>query len=173
MARETEIKILDIDKEEIHKKLIEKGARYLKKVRQVNQIFDHNNRDILIRIRTEEGKAIFTTKKSISRGEFKISHELETFVSSPEIFAQQLEIMGYSLSWYLEKDRASYQYKETLVTIDEYPDIPPFVEIEGHENTIRVVVRELGYEMKDTTSMNFRDLIERYQPGKRELKFGK
>lgn len=174
MAKETEVKILNINKELIHKKLKQCGALYLNKVRQVNQIYgDGSDSDLLVRLRTEEGKTIFTTKSMISQKEFKVAHELETLVSESETFSQQLEVMGFPLSWYLEKDRTTFHYKQTVVTIDEYPEIPPFMEIEGTEEAIRDVVSDLGYEMKDTSVMNFKDLIEKYQPGIKELRFVK
>jgi adenylate cyclase class 2 len=171
MAKEIEIKIVSINKEEIHKKLIDLGAQYIGKVRQINRIFGDGSHNLLLRLRTEEGKTIFTTKISISRYEYKVAQELETPVSEPDVFAQQLEIMGFPLSWHLEKDRTTYHYKDTMVTIDEYPGIPAFIEIEGTKQAISNVVTDLGYEMKDTCTMNFKELIGKYKPGTRELTF--
>ena len=174
MTKEIEVKILNINKDAIHKKLKQCGALYLNKVRQVNKIFGSGSEQgLVVRLRTESGKTTFTTKKVIEKKDFKIAHELETSISDSETFSQQLELMGFHLSWYLEKDRTTYQYKETAVTIDEYPDIPPFIEIEGTEEAIKAVISDLGYRMKDANTMSFSDIIEKYHPGKRELKFEK
>lgn len=172
MNKEIEVKILNICEVEIHKKLMGLGAEFLGKERQINQIFGDGANGLLVRLRTVEGVTTFTTKTPISCGEFKVRRELESRIVDAETFARQLEDMGFPMTWYLEKDRAVYQYKGTIISIDKYPDIPAFLEIEGGKENIRDVVMDLGFQMKDTSAMNFEGIVKMFRPGVRELRFG-
>lgn len=171
MNEEIEVKILNICEDEIRKKLMELGAKFSGKERQNNEIFGNGVNGLLVRLRTVKGVTTFTTKTPLSSNEFKFRKELESRIVDTETFAQQLKEMGFPMTWYLEKDRVTYKYKETKIAIDKYPDIPSFLEIEGEKENIREVVMDLGFQMKDTSTMNFEEIVKMFRPGVKELRF--
>ena len=170
--KEIEIKILNICEAEIKEKLSTLGVTFAGEERQVNQIFGDGTNGLLVRLRTMGNVTTFTTKTPVESSEYKIREELESRIEDPETFINQLEMLGFQRSYYLEKNRATYIYKGTKICIDEYPDIPPLLEIEGEKEVIKEVVIALGYKMKDTCTMNCRDIIKMYRPGVKKIRFG-
>ena len=168
---ETEIKILNINEEKIRKRLKRIGAKHTFDEYQINRIYDVNCNNVLARIREIGKRSIFTTKKRINSDVYKKNEELECSISDPEIFEKQLFTLGFKRLWYLEKKRSIYQYKNAKICVDKYPGIPLFIEIEGDPLIINEVVSLLGYTMRDTCSMNYREVVDKYFPGLRELRF--
>ena len=73
----------------------------------------------------------------------------------------------------LEKKRIKFVYKNTTICLDKYPNTPLLLEVEGNSRNIKIVMSQLGYAMKDTCTFSFFDVIYKYHPGVRELKFEK
>lgn len=48
----------------------------------------------------------------------------------------------------------------TKIEIDEYPKIPPYIEIEGSEENIEKTVGLLGYTMSDTCTLTATEVIQ-------------
>ncbi len=142
---EMEVKVLDIDKNEIEKKLREIGATLVKDEFQYNLRFDTEDKMIkktknaYLRVRTVtnnitgEVNSILTFKKNISRSEIRINEETETFVSDPEAMISIIENLGFKRSKPGKKQRKSFEYEGILFEIDEWdPTIypKPYLEIE-------------------------------------------
>ncbi len=171
MGEEIEVKILHISPPEIHMRLIALGATFLGDEFQINEIFGDRLEGLLVRLRTVNGITVLTTKHPIATGPYKKRHELESLIVNRGVFVEQLEMLGFPRTWYLEKRRAIYQLGDAAIAIDEYPGIPHFAEIEGVEAQIQSVVTGLGYSMAETVVLCFQQLIEQYHPGHRELRF--
>ena len=171
MKEEVEVKILNICEDTIRKRLEELGAKFLGKERQVNQVYGGAVKGLLVRLRIVDGVTTFVTKIPVSCNEFKVRKELESRIVDPLTFAKQLEYMGFSMTWCLEKDRATFQHKNTLITIDKYPGIPAFLEIESKRENIKETVLDLGFQMKDTSIINFEEIVKMFRPGINVLRF--
>ncbi|MBI4870085.1 MAG: class IV adenylate cyclase [Candidatus Riflebacteria bacterium] len=129
---EIEVKVLDVDPDDLRRKLLELGAVLVKKGREVNQMFDFpdgglHQRGGYIRIRAFEGKSILTFKERLPTTGFKESHEHETEVRDAEATRRILEGVGLVLGRTDEKDRESYRLGEILFELDHWPTFPPYL----------------------------------------------
>lgn len=176
--KELEIKIVDIDPDEIRGKMETIGAVLVKKENQVNKIFDFDDKRLLknkgyARIRTvedilgSEHRSYMTTKKLISQERFKVMEENEVEISDSaegENIFRALGLVEYSS---IKRYRESYRYKDSLIEIDinDKAFFPvPYIEIEtGSEQELEEIVGLLGYEMKDATSKTIFQLLEDFK----------
>ncbi len=174
---EIETRIVDINVDEIRKKLKSLGAKLVKKENQVNNIFDFNDGRLLknkgyARIRIVEDSLTFkttsyiTTKRLLSQENYKIMEENETIIDNPIEGTKILKSLGLELVHSIKKYRESYQYNNTLIEIDinDKDFFPlPYIEIESKfEDEIREVVNLLGYTMSNTTSQTIYELQKQY-----------
>jgi len=173
--KELEVKILNIDIENIRKKATELNCVKVKEENQINNLFDFKTKDLLkqqgyARIRIVQDllhdsiKYYMTTKKILSQDKFKIMDENEVEISDAIEGEKIFKALGLELIQSIKKYRESYKYKNTLIEIDvnEKSFCPfPYIEIESiNEEELEEVVKKLGYTMNDTTSKNIYELIE-------------
>ncbi|HHZ01542.1 MAG TPA: class IV adenylate cyclase [Tissierellia bacterium] len=143
--KEKEVKVLDIDKEEIERKLIELGAVLIKDENQINYRFDTEDGVLkkkyngYLRIRrtennlTGEIKNTMTFKRSIKRDSLRVNEEIETDISDWESTAKIIELLGYKRKRPGYKHRRSYVYDNIVFEIDTWDDYTyskPYLEIE-------------------------------------------
>ncbi len=172
--QELETRILDVDVDEIRKKLIALNAEKAKMENQINRIYDFEDRRLLskkgyARIRTIEdminNKTVhyMTTKKMLSQEKYKVMEEHETIIESYEEGENIFKALGLSLVQTISKYRESYKYKNTLVEIDinDKSFCPfPYIEIEtAYEEELWELVKLLGYKMEDTTSKTIYEIL--------------
>jgi adenylate cyclase class 2 len=170
-----EIRIIDINVEEIRRKLLNINALKVKEENQINNIYDFSDRSLLTnkgyaRIRTVKDELTnstihyITTKKLISQEKYKIMEEHESEIKDEVAAKGIFESLGLILVQSIKKYRESYKYKNTLIEIDinEKKFCPfPYIEIEGSDETeIQEVVALLGYSLSDTTSKSIYEIIE-------------
>lgn len=172
--QEIETRIIDIDVEEIRKKLLDLGTEKVKAENQINNIFDFQDRRLLAkkgyaRIREVEdllsnsSHYYMTTKALISQEKYKIMEEHETEISNAEEGKNIFSSLGLELVQSIKKYRESYRYKNTLIEIDinDKSFCPfPYIELESsYEEEIKEIVQLLGYSMEDTTSKTIYELL--------------
>ena len=154
MHTEFEVRILDINKEDIMKKLEALGAEkisefdYKRRVYNFNPPTDHK----WIRLRTDGKKTTLTIKKIES---FSIdgTKEMEIEVSDFEETNKMLEEMGYKAHTYQENKRTRYMLDGVEFDIDSWPYIPTYLEIEGSsEETVYETLKRLGFEKGAATT---------------------
>jgi adenylate cyclase class 2 len=173
--QELETRILDIDVEDIKRKMIDLGGHKVKDEDQINKIFDFPDRRLLsekgyARVRTVSDKLnnkivyFMTTKKMLSQEKYKIMDENEIIVDDGDTAEKLFSSLGLTLVETIKKSRESYKYKNTLVEIDinDKSYCPfPYIEIEtAYENELKEVVEALGYSMEDTTSKTIYEILE-------------
>ncbi|MGH4118305.1 class IV adenylate cyclase [Clostridium sp.] len=173
--KEMEVRIIDINVEEIRRKLLNINAPKVKEENQINNIYDFSDRRLLkskgyARIRTVKDELTnstihyITTKKLISQEKYKIMEEHESEIKDEFAAKGIFESLGLNLVQSIKKYRESYKYKNTLIEIDinEKAFCPfPYIEIEGSDEIeIEEVVALLGYSLSDTTSKSIYELIE-------------
>lgn len=174
---EIEVRILDVDTNEIRRKISENNGILVKKEHQINKLFDFNDDRLLrnkgyARIRIIEdlisGKDFYymTTKKKLSKSgdKYKVMDEQEVLIDSWEVGENIFKSLGLSMKNEIKRYRESYKINDVLIEIDIndknfYPN--PYVEIEGNSSQeIEEVVKILGYQMEDTTSKSIFELIK-------------
>lgn len=101
-------------------------------------------------------KYIYNVNKNYNINDVK---EIEINVSDFETANKLIEEMGYYHKKLVEKKRTSYLLNDNKIEIDEWPLIPPYIEIEGKdEKTIYEIAQNLGYSKDKTRIMNTEDV---------------
>lgn len=169
--QEIEIKILGIDSQEISKKLVDLRAHKefsgLIKTKYFDKDGEIRNKGDLLRVREFEGshtEATYKTNKRIEN-DYKIYDEFE--LASPEFdeACSFFESLGFEASCYFEKRRTVFSLPEAEIVIDEYPQIPPFIEIEAPDpKTIEDLIVKLGLEENEKSSHTINGLLKEKYP---------
>lgn len=130
-----------------------------------------------IRLRKTNEKVTLATKHILAENGTALQQMLETEieVSSFEGTNDLLIQLGFYFKSYQEKKRISYQLFGQEIDIDFWPGIPPFMEIEGkNETEIAIFLEKLGYNMADTVSCTADEVYRLYGKSMfdtRKLKF--
>lgn len=157
MAKELEVKVLNIDKGEVERKLKQIGANLVKKEYQTNTIYDDDNRFILkelngyLRIResknliNNETKFIITLKRNIPNEKLRENIETETIVEDGKALEEILRYMNFTEKHKGTKERISYMYENMRFDIDTWDkDTYPYpyleIEVECEEDLDRAIV---------------------------------
>ncbi len=169
---ELEVKILEINPDDIERRLLSLGA-----VREFDHEFEAIFWDFpdgrlaqsrkLLRLRREGDQSVITFKTPQKAEGLKAMEELETGVVDSAIFSEILTSIGLHATRRTRKRRIQYTLGAAHVVLDFYLDdlaaIPPFLEIEAQDSdTVFDMVQKLGYEPRHTTSWNTYDLINHY-----------
>lgn len=145
MAKEIEVKILNVDLDEMEKRLVDIGAKLISKEYQINIIFDskdnyiENNLNSYLRIRetknllTDEVKVNLTLKKNISKDGVRENLEVTTEIDDKQSMIYILKDLKYEVIEEGYKNRISYIYENIRFDLDKwdkntYPY--PYMEIE-------------------------------------------
>jgi len=153
---EIEVKILDVDKAGLEKKLKTLDAKLVGKYEIESIIFDTlkkelNSKKELLRLRKKNDKSTLTYKNNVREGKTRTCEETEIEVSDFEKTKSLLIGLGFVCSKTKPKKRTTYKLKNSLVEIEEYEEIPTFFEIESpSEKELEEIVELLGYSMSDT-----------------------
>lgn len=166
--KEIELKILDINVRALSAKLRKLGAKKIGKDFLIAESFDFPNsllhcRDFILRLRQEGNKTVLTFKgKSEDSRFFKSRREIETTVSDFTRTKNILLYLGMRVVKHHEKIRTSFVLKNLHFDIDEYPTIPPYLEIEGPPKKIKTIIKKLGYSLQQTTKMTATETLRYY-----------
>lgn len=154
MAKEIEAKFLNIDRDGIVAKLESLGgvkvAEQTMYKRQVLNLPKATSYDDVgsawVRVR-DEGNRIALTYKKILDNSVSGVEEVEVEVSDFDITVSLLEKIGCNKDVYEQNYREAWELDGAEVTIDEWPHIPAFVEIEAKdENTVKGVAERMGFD---------------------------
>lgn len=173
--KEIEVKILEINPEEMESLFLKVGAKKEFDQPFKASFFDNEAGDIsasggLLRLRQEGPDSVLTHKKKLSSDGIKVMEETESQVADPDSMRKILETLGYQVIKETAKRRIQYAWKQSHLVIDLYEGdlagIPPFIEIESpDELELEEVVTGLGFTMADTRPWNTYDLIRHYRIG--------
>lgn len=140
---EKEIKILEINKNEVIEKLVELWAEntfswfihdiYYDFVEWDNNKMKENKR--LFRVRQKWEIHLYTIKRKRNKDNWweewlKVADEGENMITDIDSFKKVLEKYGMTQTREKKKYRTSYRLNEIEFDIDEYDNIPPLLEIE-------------------------------------------
>lgn len=133
MGKECEVDILDIDKGEAAARLRKLGAKYNghRQYRRVEFLIGKKmkGKHTWARVRTD-GKSSTMTVKTF-RGTHLPMEEHEIVVGDFEEAIRMTRRMTTSKMLYFENERDSYELGKATITLDKWPSIPHFMEIEG------------------------------------------
>jgi len=174
---ETELKILNVDTEVITRKLVDFGASKVGEDLIIEKHFDFEDQrinlsDSLLRLRKVGNKIELTHKGSkVNDKEFQMHEETETVVNDFNAMEKILNILGLKCIKHREKKRISFKKNNLKFEIDQYPQIPAYLEIEGSKEDIREALAALGYSINQTVNINSTEVLKSYNVNCDLLKF--
>lgn len=165
MQTEIEAKFLDIDPEKIRQKLKSVGAiqEYPERLMR-RSVFEHptEKQNDWFRVRDEGDKITLSYKILTDRtlhGTKEITIEVNNFDDACNILkAAKLKFVAYQ-----ETKREMWTFGDTKITIDTWPWIPTFTEIEaGTEKEVRETAEKLGLNWEDTLHGSVETAYQKY-----------
>lgn len=154
MKTEYEATFTDIDKESMRAKLKNAGATLLRpEFLQKRVTFNLPESVALpggwLRVR-DEGDKITLSLKVVHGDGIKSQKEIMLKVDDFDKAAELLSVIGCKQKSYQETKRELWNLDDVEITIDEWPFLEPFVEVEGvSEEAVRSVSEKLGFSYKD------------------------
>ena len=162
MKTEYEIRILEINKEEMIKKLEELGAIRKGKFEQKRYVYDLRpvEKGKWIRLRTNGRVTTLAYKNVVSNtvdGTKEVEFEVEDFNKANEF----LEKIGFENRSYQENERIQYVLNNVEIDIDSWPMIPTYMEIEGESKEEVFSIKEiLNVDESKVTTLNCDDIYK-------------
>ncbi len=164
MSKEYEVTVLEVD-DSFESKLVGLGAKLVSDSRQRRYVYDVKpvNPNKWIRLRTNGKKTTLTVKEVKDKNEIGGTDEIEIVVDSFEGTNKLLESLGYVSRNYQENYRKMYVLNEVEISIDSWPMIPTYAEIEGKcEKDVLDVLELLGYTKRDYTTLDVVSIYKLY-----------
>ncbi|OGC92695.1 hypothetical protein A2899_02565 [Candidatus Amesbacteria bacterium RIFCSPLOWO2_01_FULL_49_25] len=133
MAEEIEVKFVDIDPDEVRRKLTRLGGKRVLDILYRKMFFDYpdlrfDKSNQWIRLR-DEGDRVTMAYKKLEPG--KKIEEVEVEVSDFDGAAELFGKLGFVQSYYMENKRERYKLNGVEFDIDTYPLIGSYLEIEA------------------------------------------
>ena len=160
MNIEIEVRLLNIDKEDLINKLEKNDAKFIGDWLQVRYVYDFNPVDPhrWIRLRTNGITNTLTIKEVKDKTEYG-TKELEIEVSSIDDTDKILEQLGYKKRSIQENKRIRYILNDVEIDIDSWPGLNTYVEFESDSlDKIKEVISLLGYDYEDATTDDAQDI---------------
>jgi adenylate cyclase class 2 len=151
MQIEYEATFLDINREEMRKKLKTAGAvlvrpEFLQKRLTLSLPAGHEITGGWLRVR-DEGDKIMMTLKVVDGTQIHNQKEINLQVDDLGMAVKLLETMGCKKKSYQETKRELWTLDGVEITIDEWPFLEPFVEVEGQsEEMVKNVSEKIGFD---------------------------
>jgi adenylate cyclase, class 2 len=162
---EYEAKVLDIDPSAVADLILSKGGKEVSTpTLQRRYVYDITPGDEgkWIRLR-DTGSRITLTVKEIAHDGIDGTQEIEVVVSDFAATNELLGKLGFTPKSYQENRRASFTLDGVELEIDEWPMIPPYLEIEGPSpDEVYRVAALIGYDKDQLTSENTTKVYARY-----------
>ena len=160
MNTELEVRLLNIDKEDLIFKLEKNNAKFIGDWFQVRYVYDFNPVDPnrWIRLRTNGEDTTLTIKEVVDKSIEGVK-ELEIKVSSLETTHLILEKLGYKRRSIQENKRIRYILNDVEIDIDTWPQLNTYVEFEANSiEKIKEVFELLDFNYEDAITDNAQDI---------------
>ncbi len=174
---EIEVKILDIDIKSTEKTIKKLGGKLVhKNLLYREQYFTTDNESLdfsSLRLRSEGNEAYITMKfKKQGNKKFLSRKEIQVKVSDFKIASTLIQLMGFRPIGIREKIRKEYRLGNIKIELDQYPEIPPYLEIEGSsQRSVKQFLTKLGYDLKYTVHFSATEIIKQYGKNPNNLVF--
>jgi adenylate cyclase, class 2 len=162
---EHEAKVLDIDPEAVTARILATGGRQVAGARLMRRhVYDIVPGDMSKWIRLRDtGTETTLCVKEIRSDAIDGTLEVETAVGDFAATNELLGLLGFTPKSYQENKRTSFLLDNVQVELDEWPLIPPYLEIEGQaKDDVVGVASLLGYEEDQLTGENTVKVYARY-----------
>ena len=164
---EYEARVLEINHDEIIKKLEALGAKKVFESLQQRYVYDlkpkEENR--WIRLRTN-GKKTTLTIKSIESQTISGTKEQEIEVDDFDKTNEILETLGFKNRGFQENKRIQYVLDGIEIDLDRWPLIPEYLEIEGpDEESVIEMLKKLGITQDEIVTLDVASIYEHYGYG--------
>lgn len=177
MPIEHEAKVLYIDLDEARTMILAKGGQQQGGPKLMRRyVYDIVSGDLSQWLRLRDtGSEVTLCVKQIASDAIDGTHEVETVVGDFAATNELLGLLGFTPKSYQENRRTSFVLSGVRLELDEWPLIPPYLEIEGdtREEVVRVASL-LGFSDDQLTGENTVKVYARYgiELGEiRELRF--
>ncbi len=164
MNTEYEIRILEIDHDEMVKKLEELGAVKTMDALQERYIYDVIPKDDhkWIRLRTNGTKTTLTIK-DLEAKTIDGMKEIEIEVSDFKKTNLLLENLGYKNKGFQQNKRVQYILDDVEFDLDHWPLIPEYMEIEGKdEESVMAMLEKLGISKERIVTLDVDSIYRHY-----------
>jgi adenylate cyclase class 2 len=151
MKIEYEATFIDIKKDQVRQKLKELGAtlkraEFMQKRATFNLPRGHEINGGWLRVR-DEGNKITLTLKVVDGNKIENQREILLNVDSFEQAVSLLSTIGCSKKSFQESKRELWILDGTEITIDEWPFLEPYVEVEGKtEQAVKDASKKMGFD---------------------------
>lgn len=165
MPAEYEAKVLNIDPAKLAELILSKGGEQVSAPSlQRRYVYDitPGGQYKWIRLR-DTGQRTTLAVKAIAHDGIDGTYEVEVTVDSLQATNELLGMIGFNPKQYQENRRTSFILEGAQLEIDEWPMIPPYLEIEADApaEVVRVAAL-LGYDESQLTSENTTKVYARY-----------
>lgn len=153
---EYEAKVLNIDSADVIEKLEALGATKVKDYTFRRYVFDTLPKieSRWVRLRSDGEKTTLTVKQ-IASDEIDGTSEWEVVVSDIDTTLTILEKIGLTPRGYQENLRTEYDLEGVEISIDTWPRLQPYIEIEAtNKATVIETARRLGFDESQLTGAN-------------------
>lgn len=163
MKTEFEIRVLEINIEDIENKLESMGAIKKGVYNQKRYVYDlkpvENGK--WIRLRTN-GKKTTLAFKDVVSDTIDGTKEVEFEVSSIDEAKEFMKKIGFEYRSFQENIRIQYELDGTEIDIDTWPMIPTYMEIEGKsEQKVYDMIKKLEIDEDKITALNCDDIYRK------------
>lgn len=165
MPIEHEAKVLDIAPSDMAALILSKGGRQLGQPKLMRRyVYDIVPGDMSKWIRLRDtGTETTLCVKEIRSDAIDGTHEVEVEVDNFATTGELLKLLGFTPKSYQENRRTSFRLDGARLEIDEWPRIPPYLEIEADSRADVVrVAGLLGYAEEHLTGENTVKVYGRY-----------
>ena len=166
---EVELKILEINVDEVIAKLLDLGAEQTFSGLVKSTFFDTPDRALkksgkLLRLREVGDERELTVKEPCEKeGQCKVRTEHQVSISSLKQAVNLLQALGYEQVKYHEKRRTSFACDNIHCEIDQYPNVPAYLEIEGQsEEEVLEFLDKLGFSSSDAKDWTATKVLKEY-----------
>ncbi len=157
--QEHEIKILNINSQDLSEKLKALSAQEVfNDIRTITHFKNpQDTKEPFLKL-TEEGKLKLSSHNKETHQEVKL------VVSKKEECIELLKTLGYMPVSEVKAKRISYEWQGIDFDIDEFPQIPAFLEIDlgDSKQTIEYIFKKLDLEQNEKGEMSTPDIYKKY-----------
>lgn len=163
MNNEIEAKFLDIDKDELRAKLQAAGAELKRPEILMRRRVFYTGPNSFARVRDEGGQIVMTYKDFEDASSIMGVKEVNLTVENYEDASNFLLGCGLRMKAEQESYRELWLLDGCEITIDTWPWIPTYTEVEGHsEESVWAVAEKLGFKKEDALLGAVDDIYHKY-----------
>ena len=164
MNTEYEVRVLEINHDEMIKKLESLGAEFKFSAMQQRYVYDvkPKQENKWIRLRTD-GKKTTLTIKDLQAKTIDGTKELEIIVDDFAKTNSILEELGYKNRGFQQNKRTQYTLDGVEIDLDRWPLIPEYMEIEGPSiEAVESTLTKLGINKEEIVTLDVASIYAHY-----------